>query len=49
MSEQTKDCEACGGFGNEKRVQSPYPVRKILFPPCPACGGTGKAPLKEQS
>ena len=44
MSEQTKDCEACFGTGNESKMRSPQPIRKILFHPCPACSGTGKAP-----
>jgi DnaJ-class molecular chaperone len=49
MSDQVKDCEACFGTGNEPRMQSPYPIRKILFRPCPACGGSGKAPVKENA
>ena len=49
MSDQTKDCEECFGTGYEPRMQSPYPIRKILFQPCPACGGTGKVPEKVAS
>jgi DnaJ-class molecular chaperone len=47
MSEQTKDCEACFGTGNDVQVRSPYPIRKILFHPCPTCEGTGKVPDKQ--
>lgn len=46
MIEQTKDCETCYGTGNEPRMISPEPGRKILFRPCPACAGTGKTPLR---
>jgi DnaJ-class molecular chaperone len=46
MSDQTKDCKECFGTGNEPRMQSPYPIRKSLFRPCPACGGSGKAPVE---
>jgi DnaJ-class molecular chaperone len=49
ISDQTKDCEACFGTGNEPRMRTIQPSSKILFRPCPACGGSGKAPLKEQS
>ena len=44
MSDQTKDCEACYGTGNEPRMRSVQPGRKILFHPCQACGGTGFNP-----
>jgi hypothetical protein len=27
MTEQTKECEACFGTGNEARMRSPYPIR----------------------
>jgi DnaJ-class molecular chaperone len=40
--QQTRDCDACFGTGNEPRMTSPQPTRKILFRPCPACGGTRK-------
>jgi DnaJ-class molecular chaperone len=46
MSDQTKDCEDCFGTGNEARMRSIQPGRKILFHPCPACRGTGKVPIK---
>ena len=49
MSDQAKDCEECFGTGNEARMRSPRPDRKILFHPCPACGGTGKTPEKENA
>ena len=42
---ELKDCEACGGTGDEIRMRSPYPMRKILYEPCPACGGTGRAAI----
>jgi DnaJ-class molecular chaperone len=42
MREQVKDCEACFGTGNEPRMTSLHPTWKILFRPCPRCGGTGK-------
>ena len=45
----TEKCEACFGTGNDARVQSPYPIRKILFRPCPACKGTGKSPDKQDA
>ena len=35
MSDQTKNCEACFGTGNEPRMRSVQPGRKILFHPCP--------------
>ena len=44
MSEQVKECEACFGTGNEPRVRSPWPIRKLLFIACPACNGTGVKP-----
>lgn len=47
MIDQAKDCPTCRGTTNEVRAQSPYPTRKILFRPCPACGGSGKAPVAE--
>jgi hypothetical protein len=40
--QQTRDYDACFGTGNEPRMTSPHPTRKILFRPCPACGGTRK-------
>jgi DnaJ-class molecular chaperone len=46
MNEQTKNCEACFGSGNEPRMRLVQPGRKILFHPCPECGGTGKAASK---
>jgi len=49
MREQTKACETCFGKGNEPRMQSPYPMRKILFRPCPACDGSGKAPVEQDA
>jgi DnaJ-class molecular chaperone len=49
MSDQTKDCEACYGTGNEARMRSVQPGRKIVFHPCPDCDGTGKAPVKPPS
>jgi len=39
-----EDCQACFGTGTETKVRSPYPIRKILWHPCPACKGTGKKP-----
>jgi RNase P subunit RPR2 len=47
MSDQTKDCEACFGTGNEARMRAVQPGRKILFQPCPTCGGSGKVPIKK--
>jgi DnaJ-class molecular chaperone len=47
MSDQTKDCEACFGTGNEPRMQSVQLGRKILFRPCPTCGGTGNVRRQE--
>jgi hypothetical protein len=44
MNDQSKDCEACYGTGNEPRMRAVQPGRKIPFHACPACGGTGKAP-----
>jgi hypothetical protein len=35
MTDQTKDCEACFGTGNDVQMRSPYPIRKILIKPCP--------------
>jgi DnaJ-class molecular chaperone len=49
MSEQTKECEACVGTGNDMRMRSPYPIRKILFQPCPTRAGTGKVPKSPAS
>lgn len=49
MSDQTKDCEECYGTGNEARMRGVEPGRKIVFHPCPACGGTGKVPEKAAS
>jgi hypothetical protein len=49
MTDQTKDCEACYGTGNEPRMRAVQPGRKILFRSCPACGGTGKAPKSPAS
>jgi hypothetical protein len=46
MSDQTKDCEDCFATGNEARMRSVQPGRKILFHPRPACGGAGKVPIK---
>ena len=46
MSDQTKDCEECFGTGNEPRMRPVQPGRKILFHPCPACGGSGRAPIR---
>ena len=44
MTDQTKDCEACYGTGNEPRMHAVQPGLKILFRPCPACAGSGNAP-----
>ena len=49
MSDQTKDCKECFGTGNEARMRSVQPGRKLVFHPCPACGGSGKIPVKEQA
>jgi len=49
MSEETKDCEECFGTGNEPVMQCVRPGEKNSPRPCPACGGTGEAPQKEQS
>jgi DnaJ-class molecular chaperone len=49
MTDQTRDCEACYGTGNEPRMRAVQPGRKILFQPCPACAGTGKAPKSPAS
>jgi DnaJ-class molecular chaperone len=49
MTDQTKDCEAYYGTGNEPRMRAVQPGRKILFRSCPACGGTGKAPKSPAS
>jgi hypothetical protein len=46
LSDRTKDCEECFGTGNELRMCSVQPGRKILFHRCPSCGGTGKIPEK---
>jgi DnaJ-class molecular chaperone len=46
MSDQTKDCEECFGTGNEARMRAPQPGRKILFHPCPKCGGVGRVPVE---
>jgi hypothetical protein len=37
MSDDTEDCKACFGKGNEARMRSPQPGQKILFRPCPSC------------
>ena len=41
MSDQTNDCEACFGTGNEPRMRLVQSGRKLLFQPCAACGGSG--------
>jgi DnaJ-class molecular chaperone len=48
MSDEKK-CEACFRKGNEPRMRSVQPGQKILFRPCPQCGGTGKAPEKNSA
>jgi hypothetical protein len=47
MTERTKECEACFGTGNEARMRSPHPIRKITFRPCPTGKGAGKSPPKQ--
>ena len=44
MSDQTNDCKACFGTGNEPKMRPVQPGRKLLFWPCPACAGSGKVP-----
>jgi hypothetical protein len=42
-------CEQCLGTCNDKSMQPRYPIRPILWRPCPVCKGSGgrkpKAPL----
>jgi DnaJ-class molecular chaperone len=40
MNQSEETCPTCFGTGNNPVVRSPYPIRKILFHPCPDCGGS---------
>jgi DnaJ-class molecular chaperone len=44
MNQSEDTCPTCFGTGNNPVVRSPYPIRKILFDPCPDCGGSGVRP-----
>jgi len=39
---QNRDSQTCFGTGNETWMRAIQPGRKILFQPCPECGGSGK-------
>ncbi|WP_164718572.1 hypothetical protein [Bradyrhizobium sp. LVM 105] len=48
MSDQDNDCEECFGTGDDLWMKSRYPIRKILYRLCPACGGSGKHPPRNR-